>query len=235
MRPLRLCSLIIDSVVYSIVVCALLSAIVVPEAEAQGRRKSRPKHQIKIATLAPDGSTWMNIMYEMDDAIRAATDNRVGIKFYPSGVQGDELMVLRKIRSGQLHGGGFTGQGIGALAPELRVLEIPFLFENYEQVDAVRAEINPKLERILDDKGYALLGWADVVGAVTSSACWRVLVSASQCVPMQAASERPGGRAVTHAALYCRHILGVRGRSRVSWAATYERSKQSHSWKLCER
>ncbi len=133
-----------------------------PAAAQRTKRKPRAEHTLKVATLAPDGSSWMNIMHAMDDAIRAATDNRVGIKFYPSGVQGDELMVLRKIRSGQLHGGGFTGQGIGAIAPELRVLELPFLFEDYEQVDRVHAALDARFEEILADKGFQLLGWADV-------------------------------------------------------------------------
>jgi len=84
---------------------------------------------LKIATLAPEGSTWMNLMHEMDERVREATGNEVGFKFYAGGVQGDERLVLRKMRTGQLHGGGFTGNGLGVIAPSLRVLEIPFLLE----------------------------------------------------------------------------------------------------------
>jgi len=129
---------------------------------ATAPRRPRPQNELKIATLAPEGSTWMNVMRELDDAVRTATENRVGLKFYPGGVQGDELVVLRKIRLGQLHGGGFSGQGLGEIASELRVIEIPFLFESSAEVDHVHDKLDPTFNRIVEEKGYVLLGWAEV-------------------------------------------------------------------------
>lgn len=121
-----------------------------------------PDVQLKIATLAPEGSTWMNLMHELDERVREATGNEVGFKFYAGGVQGDERLVLRKMRNGQLHGGGFTGNGLGVVAPALRVLEVPFAFETTDEIDAVYAELGDELERLLDQAGYALIGWAEV-------------------------------------------------------------------------
>jgi TRAP-type C4-dicarboxylate transport system substrate-binding protein len=141
--------------------CLFLWGAAVPVPASAGRRP-KPKQTFKIATLAPEGSTWMNIMRELDDAVRAETENRVGFKFYPGGVQGEELVVLKKIRLGQLNGGGFSGQGLGEIAPALRVLEVPFLFENQAEVDHVHAKLDPTFERILEEQGYVLLGWAEV-------------------------------------------------------------------------
>lgn len=121
-----------------------------------------PALQLKIATVAPEGTTWMQVMREIDAAVRKETGNAVGFKIYPGGVQGDEMVVLRKVRSGQLHGGGLTGRGLGSIAPALRVMELPFLISSYGQVDQVRAALNPRLEAILRDAGYTVLGWADV-------------------------------------------------------------------------
>lgn len=129
---------------------------------AEAARKPKPKFQIKFATLAPDGSTWMNAMRQMDDEVRARTENRVGFKFYPGGVQGDEKDVLRKIRNGQLHGGGFTGFGLGAVASDVRVLEMPFMFQNMAELDYVRGKIDEDLAAVFDQKGYLNLGWVDV-------------------------------------------------------------------------
>jgi TRAP-type C4-dicarboxylate transport system substrate-binding protein len=118
--------------------------------------------EIKIATIAPEGSTWMNIMQELDAAIREKTAGEAGLKFYPGGIQGDEPVVLRKIRAGQLQGGGLTGVGLGEIAPALRVLEVPFLFRDIQEYRAVQEKLNPTLEGILRDAGWELLGWADV-------------------------------------------------------------------------
>jgi len=124
--------------------------------------KPKPEVLLKVATLAPDGSTWMNLMRELDARVREATANEVGFRFYAGGVQGDERLVLRKMRTGQLHGGGFTGNGLGIVAPSLRVLEIPFLLETEDEIDAVYEMFGPELEGALDDAGYVLLGWAEV-------------------------------------------------------------------------
>jgi TRAP-type C4-dicarboxylate transport system substrate-binding protein len=124
--------------------------------------KSKPKTFIKFATLAPEGSTWMKIMHSFDDELRASTNNRVGFKFYPGGVQGDEMDVLRKIRNGQLHAGGFTGFGLGAIAPGFRALELPFMYRNLEEVDYAREKLEPYFVDLFDKKGFMLLGWADV-------------------------------------------------------------------------
>ena len=139
---------------------ALLATAVCPDSVHA--RKPKPKLQIKFATLAPEGSTWMKIIHEFDDELRQETENRLGFKFYPGGVQGDEKDVLRKIRNGQLHAGGFTGMGLGTVAPEFRALEVPFMFKGLDEVDHVRKTMEPFLEKTFEDKGFLLLGWADV-------------------------------------------------------------------------
>jgi len=130
-------------------------------AEAQAPRK-KAKYELKIATLAPEGSTWMNVMGELDTQIREKTNGEVGLRLYPGGIQGEDLVVLRKIRAGQLHGGGFTGVGLGEIAPSLRVMELPFLFRDATEVQAVHEKLDPLFERTLHDAGYTLVGWAEV-------------------------------------------------------------------------
>jgi TRAP-type transport system periplasmic protein len=40
-------------------------------------------------------------------------------------------------------------------------LELPFLFRNYQEVDAVTKKIQPKLEAGFEKKGFELLGWTE--------------------------------------------------------------------------
>jgi TRAP-type C4-dicarboxylate transport system substrate-binding protein len=118
-------------------------AIAFGPRDTVGGKKPKPDFQIKFATLAPEGSTWMKTMRSIDDEVRRRTDNRLGFKFYPGGVQGDEKDVLRKIRNGQLHGGGFTGFGLGSVVSEVRVQELPFMFESLEELDYLREQTDP--------------------------------------------------------------------------------------------
>lgn len=120
------------------------------------------KYTIKLATIAPDGSTWMNVMKEFNQEVRKETNNEVGFKIYGGGVLGDEKDVLRKIRIGQLHAGGFTGFGMGEIVSAVRILDTPFLFKNYEEVDFIYEKFTPLFEEDFSKNGYELLGWAEV-------------------------------------------------------------------------
>jgi TRAP-type C4-dicarboxylate transport system substrate-binding protein len=117
---------------------------------------------VKFATLAPDGSTWMKAMKNFTDEASARTAGRVKFKIYAGGVSGDEKDVVRKIRLGQLQAGGFTGVGIGEIAPEARLLDTPFLFKNAKEIDYVYKTLDADFRKIFENRGYVLLGWAEV-------------------------------------------------------------------------
>ena len=120
------------------------------------------KNVIKFSTLVPEGSSWMKSLRRFSGEIKKATDGNVVFKFYPGGVSGDEKDVIRKMRIGQLHGAGFTGVGLGAILPETRVLDLPFLFKSYQEVEHVYKAMNDYFVERFDKKGYVLLGWVPV-------------------------------------------------------------------------
>lgn len=120
---------------------------------------------IKFATLAPDGSPWMKIMEEMNRAVQEQSGGQVSFRFYSGGVAGDERDVLRKIRINQLHGGAFSGFGLGDVWPEARVLELPLLFRSAEEADHVATALFESFRGGLASKGFHLLALQDV-GAV---------------------------------------------------------------------
>ncbi len=117
---------------------------------------------VKFATLAPEGSTWMKAMRLFAEETSARTAGRVKFKIYPGGVSGDEKDVVRKIRLGQLQAGGFTGVGLGEIAPEARLLDTPFLFKNAKEIDHVYKTFDADFRKIFESRGYVLLGWAEV-------------------------------------------------------------------------
>lgn len=115
---------------------------------------------IKIATVSPDGATWMVKMREGARQIKKRTDGRVRFKFYPGGVMGNDASVLRKIRIGQLHGGAVTGGSMNKIAPDTELYQLPFLFNSQDEVDYVRAKLDPLLIKKLASKGFITFGFA---------------------------------------------------------------------------
>ncbi len=120
------------------------------------------KQVIKFASLAPEGTTWMRVMRALDGDVRKATDKAVRFRIYPGGVSGNEKDVVRKLRVGQLHAAGFTGVGLGEILPAVRLFEVPFLFRNHKEVDAVHRALDGWFEDAFRKKGYVLLGWSEV-------------------------------------------------------------------------
>ena len=118
--------------------------------------------KIKFATLAPEGSTWLNVMKEFSADLLKATNGQVKFKIYAGGVQGDEKDVLRKMRINQLQSAGFTGVGLGTILPEVRILDAPFLFRNKKEVDFIANTFFDRFAQKFEEKGYILLGWAEV-------------------------------------------------------------------------
>jgi TRAP-type C4-dicarboxylate transport system substrate-binding protein len=117
---------------------------------------------LKIASLAPDGSLWMKEMRAAGEAVAKGTEGRVQIKFYPGGVMGNDAVVLRKIRLGQLHGGAFTGSELTLVYKDAQVYSLPFLFRDYSQVDAVRAKVDPLLVEGFAKNGFQIIGISGV-------------------------------------------------------------------------
>jgi len=116
---------------------------------------------LKIATLSPDGTTWMRELRQGAKEIEKRTEGRVKLKFYPGGVMGNDQTVLRKIRVGQLHGGAFAGGGLVEVYNDMQVYSLPFLFQSYAEVDYVRKRMDPLIRRGLEERGFVAVGLSE--------------------------------------------------------------------------
>lgn len=122
---------------------------------------SQPKYLIKLATVAPDGSSWMKIMEDMDKELREKTKGEVGFAFYGGGRAGEEGAVLEKMRYMEYHAAGLTGIGLGSILPEIRVMESPFMFKTYKEYDHVLEKFTKRFWKGIYKRDYVLLGWAE--------------------------------------------------------------------------
>jgi TRAP-type C4-dicarboxylate transport system substrate-binding protein len=116
---------------------------------------------IKIATLAPDGTLWMQEMRKGAEEIAHRTDGRVVFKFYPGGSMGSDRSVLRKIRAGQLHGGMLTGGALSDIYPDSQLYGLPFLFRSYDELDYVRTRMDKTLAQGIEERGFVTFGFTD--------------------------------------------------------------------------
>ncbi len=154
--------LILSSLVASVFFSANVMAQSPVPATAPAAAPAAAATVIKIATLAPEGTTLAKGLQSMKQEVMTKTGGKVTFQLYMGGTAGDEKDVVRKMRIGQLTGGALTGVGLGMIEPEIRVLELPFLFKNYNQADSVYANMKSYFEQKFLEKGFVLLGWTEV-------------------------------------------------------------------------
>lgn len=112
----------------------------------------------KVATIFPDGTSWMNTVREGAREIAQRTEGRAKFRFYPGGVMGNDKTVLRKIRIGQLHGGALTGGGVAEIYPDAQIYNLPFTLNSYAEVDYVRQRMDSQIIEGLKHKGFISFG-----------------------------------------------------------------------------
>lgn len=115
----------------------------------------------KIAALPPDGTTWMKKIREAAAVIEKRTEGRVEFKFYPGGVMGNDMSVLRKIRIGQLQGGGVASGALAGIYPDSQTYGLPLLFRSYAEVDYVRARMDEAILKGLEKEGFVAFDIAE--------------------------------------------------------------------------
>jgi len=115
---------------------------------------------LKIATVAPEASSWMKEMRASSKEILELTEGRVQIKYYGGGIMGNDTKVLGKIRIGNLHGGAFTPSALQKIYPEISLYGLPLTFESVDEVAYVRARLDQTITDGLEEAGFVSFGFA---------------------------------------------------------------------------
>lgn len=140
--------------------CAVLALALLLPAAASARNKDATVW--KIATLAPKDLGWAQQVRDLVFPwVEKATNDSIAIKVYWGGVMGNDEEYIKKIEIGQLQGAGVSAAGCNMACPEFTVLGLPFLFNNYEEVDYLRKTMFDELDRYFMTNGFKLILWVD--------------------------------------------------------------------------
>jgi TRAP-type C4-dicarboxylate transport system substrate-binding protein len=118
--------------------------------------------RIKLGTLAPQGSTWHQLLIAMAQDFTTASNGKVELKVYAGGTQGNEGEMIRKMSIGQLQAASMTAIGLHEITPEQQAEDVPFMIGSYEEYDYVHERVRGKLEEAIARKNYQVLQWGEV-------------------------------------------------------------------------
>jgi len=139
--------------------CVCIGLVIHSRADA---KRCNARYCFKLASLAPKSIGWAKHIQEIiHPALKKATNGNVELNWFWGGVMGNDKDYIQKMKIGQLHGAAFSGQGVVLVCPEMAVLELPFLFNNYDEVDYIRKTMISTFDRYVESRGYKLIVWAD--------------------------------------------------------------------------
>lgn len=124
--------------------------------------QDKAEYVLKLCAIAPEGTSWSDVAHQFTDYIYRKSGGRLKVVWYLGGTMGDEPIALKKIRLGQLQGGIFTLVGMAKIVPETRVLALPNLFKNYDEIDYVLGKMTSAFSGMFEKKGFKLIDWVEV-------------------------------------------------------------------------
>lgn len=130
---------------------------------------------LKIGTLAPGDSAWGKEFKRWAKAVSDDTNGELTLDFQWNGQAGDEVLMVQKIRSGQLDAAAVTAIGLAQTGvTDVLLFQMPGLFSNWGKLDAARSAMKADFDQQFQAKGFTILGWGDVGAAKVMSVGFEV-------------------------------------------------------------
>lgn len=123
----------------------------------QGASAQEAKHKLRIATAAPDGTSWAHSLHTFARTVTEGTNGSVDVKFYFGGLAGDEQQVHDLMDAGKLDGIVSGGPTCSDVIPSMRVFGIVGLFQSQDEATYILGQLRPTFEKEAHDARYLLL------------------------------------------------------------------------------
>tara|TARA_B100000902_G_scaffold205544_2_gene195957 strand:- start:3846 stop:4823 length:978 start_codon:yes stop_codon:yes gene_type:complete len=117
---------------------------------------------IKLATVAPEGTEYYNLLFEMGQRWQQETNGQIQLRIYPNGVVGGESDTIRKMRVGQIQASAMSSIGLAELTDQIQAFTLPMGFKNYEEIDRVKNVMFGDISEGLSQSGFKLLFLVDI-------------------------------------------------------------------------
>ena len=114
------------------------------------------------ATSSPEHS-YATVAQPFIDAVKERTNGTVIISAEFAGVHGGERQMTESVMRGDLDMEMTSDVGLAALFPDLGFTQLPFLFKDYDDVDAryLNGWMAEVIEERLAERGIIVLGWGE--------------------------------------------------------------------------
>ena len=139
----------------------MVAALCIPGTATVSSAGAETATMIRIASLAPPGSSFVKVLKAWGRTLAKETEGRVELRVFSGGSEGDDRELIRKIKAGKLDAAGVATTGLSLIAPEIQVLTAPGLLTTDAALDRARKKLDKRFQKAIEDGGFKLLTWGD--------------------------------------------------------------------------
>jgi TRAP-type transport system periplasmic protein len=138
--------------------CAVLAATVVAYA---GSAQAQDAGTLRVGAFAPPGTPFAQFWAKFKANVERDTAGALKVEL--NLADANEANLMSNMRRGRVECMGASLQGSATVVPEIAVLQLPYLFENFKQVDhSYDAGLLQMYRKLFAAKGVELLRFAEV-------------------------------------------------------------------------
>ena len=122
-------------------------------------------YTMNFGTVAPTGTPWSDQLTSIKKRIESESAGKVKVKLFLGGALGSEIEMIQDVQRGErLQGGGFSTGAVGSAldVPVLQMVELPYLFKDEAQADAILDEVlYEPTKKSLEEKDITFYCWTE--------------------------------------------------------------------------
>lgn len=120
---------------------------------------SAQEHTFRLSNLYPENHPMCVQTHNFAQFVEEGTDGAINVEVYCNNQLGNEREASEAVRRGSIDLVMSGGGGLGRFLPELYVLELPFLYQDMHQINAVTWPLIDDINEFANDRGYEILGF----------------------------------------------------------------------------
>lgn len=114
---------------------------------------------LKMAYVISTEDTGHKAFEKFKAAIEKESEGRVKVELYPNGELGSDTAVLESVLLGDIQIASVGLSSLTAYDPKVTIAELPYLFDDYETMDAaINGEVGKMMDEWFDAVGFKSLG-----------------------------------------------------------------------------
>ncbi len=121
-----------------------------------------PDYVFTYAENQPEDYPTTQGAYRFAELVKERTEGRIVVEVCAGGILGDEISVVEQVQFGGIDFARIGGSGISEFIPELKVLQLPYLYRDSEHMwQVLDGEIGDSFLKAGERYGMVLLSWYD--------------------------------------------------------------------------